>query len=72
MLGVWAAPGASETLPKDGGLRPPPFVRVSGAPGAVKTPGAAKTPKSTYNIPEGVELGISIVGSAANSMRIYG
>ena len=38
ILGVWAAPGAPETLPKGGGLRPPPFGRVSGAPGAAQTP----------------------------------
>ncbi len=38
ILGVWAAPGASETLPKGVGLRPPPFARVSGAPGAAQTP----------------------------------
>ncbi len=25
ILGVWAAPGAPETLAKGGGLRPPPF-----------------------------------------------
>ncbi len=25
ILGVWASPGAPETLPKGGGLRPPPF-----------------------------------------------
>ncbi len=42
MLGVWATPGAPETLPKEetlpkgGGLRPSPFARV---------PGAAQTPK---------------------------
>ncbi len=33
ILGVWAARGAQEALPKGGGLRPPPFARVSGAPG---------------------------------------
>ncbi len=38
MLGVWVAPMAPETLPKDGRLRPPPFGRVSGAPGAAQTP----------------------------------
>ncbi len=38
ILGVWAAPGARETLPKGGGLRPPPFGRVSGAPGFIQTP----------------------------------
>ena len=38
ILGVWAAPGAPETLPKGGGPRPPPFARVSGAPGAAQTP----------------------------------
>ena len=36
--GVWAAPGAPETFPKGGGLRPPPFARVSGAIGAAQTP----------------------------------
>ena len=29
MFGVWAAPGARETNPKGGGLRPRPFGRVS-------------------------------------------
>ncbi len=38
ILGVWAAPGAPETLPKGGGLRPPPFARVSRGPGAAQTP----------------------------------
>ncbi len=39
MLGVWAAPGAPETPAKGGGegvRSPPPFGRVSGAPGATK------------------------------------
>ena len=31
ILGVWAPPGARETLPKGGGRSPPPFGRVSGA-----------------------------------------
>ena len=30
ILGVWAAPGAPETLPKGGGRSPPPFARVFG------------------------------------------
>ncbi len=34
---VWA-PGARETLQKAGGRNPPPFWRVSKAPGAAKTP----------------------------------
>jgi hypothetical protein len=38
ILGVWAAPGAPETLAKGGGLRPPPVGKVSGAPGAAQTP----------------------------------
>ncbi len=33
ILGVWAAPGAPETL-----LRPPPFGRRSEAPGAAQAP----------------------------------
>ncbi len=37
MLGVWAAPGAPETLAKGEELRPPPFGMVSGAPGAAQT-----------------------------------
>ncbi len=37
-MGVWTATGAPETPPKGGALRAPPFVVVSGAPGAVKTP----------------------------------
>ncbi len=37
-MGVWAAPGAPETLQNDGGRSPPPFGRVSGAPGAAQTP----------------------------------
>ena len=28
-LGVWAAPGARDTIPLGGGLRPPPFGMVS-------------------------------------------
>ncbi len=38
ILRVCAAPGALETLEKCGGPRPPPFARVSGAPGAAQTP----------------------------------
>ena len=38
ILGVWAAPGAPETLPKGGGRSPPPFWRVYKAPGATQTP----------------------------------
>jgi hypothetical protein len=38
ILEVWEAPGAPETLAKGGGLRPPPFARVSGATGAAQTP----------------------------------
>ncbi len=38
MLGVWAAPGAPETLAKGGVRGPPPFGRASGAPGAAQTP----------------------------------
>ncbi len=37
IFGVWAAQGAPETLPKGRGLRPPPFGRGSGAPGAAQT-----------------------------------
>jgi len=36
--GVWAAPGGRETLQKVGGLRPPPFWKVSRPPGAAQTP----------------------------------
>jgi hypothetical protein len=42
ICGVLAAPGAPDTLPKGGGLRPPSFGRVS------RAPGAAQTPKRTY------------------------
>ena len=38
ILGVWTAPGASETTPKGGALRASPFGVVVGAPGAVQTP----------------------------------
>ncbi len=38
ILGVWAAPAASEALSKDGGLRPPLVGRASGAIGASQTP----------------------------------
>ena len=38
ILGVWAAPGARETLPKGGGRSPPPSGMVSRAPGAARTP----------------------------------
>ncbi len=41
MLGVWAATGAQEALPKGGGRSPPPFGRAS------RVPGAAQTPKMT-------------------------
>ena len=37
IFGVWAAPGAPETLPKGGGPRSPPFGRVSRAPGVAQT-----------------------------------
>ncbi len=36
--GILVAPGALETLQKGGGLCPPPFWRVSRAPGAAQTP----------------------------------
>ncbi len=38
ILEFWAAPGAPKALPKGGVLRPLPFGRVSGAPGAAQTP----------------------------------
>ncbi len=38
ILEIWAAPGAPDTLAKGGGRSPPPFGRVSGAPGAAQTP----------------------------------
>ena len=38
ILAVWAAPGAPESLAKGKGRSPPPFGRVSGAPGAAQTP----------------------------------
>ncbi len=38
IFGVWVAPGALETIQKRGGRSPPPFARVSGAPGAAQTP----------------------------------
>jgi hypothetical protein len=41
ILGVWAAPGARDTIPKGGGRSPPPFGRASGAPGATQTPKVA-------------------------------
>ncbi len=51
ILGVWAAPGARETIPLGGGLRPPPFARVSGAPGAAQTPKMTDfRPLNNYNI----------------------
>ncbi len=34
----WGSVRPRGTLPKGGGLRPPPFARVSGAPGAAQTP----------------------------------
>ncbi len=37
ILGGWAALGIRDTIPLGGGLRPPPFARVSGAPGAAQT-----------------------------------
>ena len=36
--GVWAVPGGGGTLQKDGGLRPPPFWKVSRPPEATETP----------------------------------
>ncbi len=36
--GVWAAPGAPESPPKDRALRAPPFGVVYEAPGSVQTP----------------------------------
>jgi hypothetical protein len=44
MLGVWAAPGAREILPKGGGRSPPPFGRVSRSPGAAQTPQSRRSP----------------------------
>ena len=38
LLGVWAAPGAQETIPNGGGRSPQPFGMVSRAPGAAQTP----------------------------------
>ncbi len=38
ILGVWAAAGAPEILAKGGGRSPPPFGKVSGAPGAAQNP----------------------------------
>ncbi len=37
IFGVWAGSGAPENRPKGGGRSPPPFGRVSGAPGAAPT-----------------------------------
>ncbi len=34
---VWPAPGAQESPQEGGGLRPPHFARLSGAPGAGRT-----------------------------------
>ncbi len=42
--GVWAAPGVRETLPRGGGLRAPPFGRVSGAPGGRPDPQNERLP----------------------------
>ena len=45
ILEVWAAPGSRETFQKNGGgLRPPPFWKVS------RPPGAAQTPKIDENL----------------------
>jgi len=38
ILGVWAAPGGRETFQNGGGLRPPPFWKVSRPPGAAQSP----------------------------------
>jgi hypothetical protein len=38
IFGVWAAPAAPKTIPKGGGLRPPPSGMVLGAAGAAQTP----------------------------------
>jgi hypothetical protein len=43
-FGVWAAPGAPETLPKGGGRSPPPFGRASRALGAAQTPKDGRCP----------------------------
>jgi len=48
ILGVWAAPDGRETFQKEGGLRPPPFWKVSRPPGAAQTPlilGGGSPPK---------------------------
>ena len=56
ILGVWAALGAPETLPKGGELRPPPFARVSGAPGAAQTPKMTDfRPTKNYKFPPKVQ-----------------
>ncbi len=46
ILGVWTAPGASETTPKGEALRAPPFGVVSGAPGNVQNPKMSMIPGS--------------------------
>ncbi len=52
ILGVWAAPGAPETRSKGGGRSPPPFGRISGAPGAAQTPKMTDfRPSTNYKIP---------------------
>ncbi len=51
ILAVWVAPGALETLQKGGGRSPPPFGRVSWAPGAPPDPQNDRFPifKKFYN-----------------------
>ena len=44
ILEVWAAPGAPKALAKVGGLSPPPFGMVSGAPGAAQSPKMTDSP----------------------------
>ncbi len=63
ILGVWAAPGAPETLPKGGGLRPPPFARVSKGPRGRPDPQndrfpTLKTFSNFIAIPSAAALGI--------------
>ncbi len=72
ILGILAAPGDWETLPKDGELRPPPFGRVSRPPGAAQrrlsagpkilkngkmSLSSAKMPSGPPESPFGVDLG---------------
>ncbi len=54
ILGVWAAPGGPETLPKGGGLRPHILEGFPGRPGPARP--QKRTPKNPAGLPSGTQM----------------